>query len=120
MGTSNFRALSYSNSDNPIGLVFSLLGLEQNQDSWTRVHTVMMDRRLVVTAKGYFGLASKNAMQGDVVCILLGCTVPVILRPTGDGTYWLVGESYIHGFMEGEAIAETGDGVYGLESFQIS
>jgi hypothetical protein len=46
-----------------------------------------------------------NAMQtGDVVCILFGCKVPYILRPV-DGHYLLVGDAYIHGIMDGEAMA---------------
>lgn len=42
------------------------------------------------------------------VCILFGCNVPVILRQDSQtGRYELVGESYIYGIMEGEALDET-------------
>jgi hypothetical protein len=34
----------------------------------------------MTTNKGYIGLASRMARQGDVICILLGCDVPVILN----------------------------------------
>jgi hypothetical protein len=34
----------------------------------------------------------------------LGSSTLVILRPCSDGSYTVVGEAYIHGFMEGEAM----------------
>jgi hypothetical protein len=40
---------------------------------------------------------------GDEVCILYGCSVPVILRRKG-AFYVLVGESFLHGIMFGEAM----------------
>ncbi|KAK6451755.1 hypothetical protein FP744_10008006 [Trichoderma asperellum] len=58
--------------------------------------------------KSLFGLAPKEAEEGDLVCILLGCTVPVILRPIEDlGMYKLVGEAYVHGVMDGEAMISS-------------
>jgi hypothetical protein len=43
--------------------------------------------------------------MGDLICILFGCSVPVILRKHKDGFYEFVGESYIYGKMDGEAFA---------------
>lgn len=50
------------------------------------------------------GLASMAAEQGDLVTILLGCDYPMVLRPTGEGTYKVVGDAYCDGFMQGEAL----------------
>ena len=61
------------------------------------------DRTLVLTKKGYLGLGPTNAQKGDLVCILYGCSVPVILRKYGKG-HRFVGESYIHGLMDGAAV----------------
>ncbi|KAH8656698.1 heterokaryon incompatibility protein-domain-containing protein [Tricladium varicosporioides] len=44
-----------------------------------RVHAVIWNRSLFRTESGKLGLASK-VQKGDKVCILYGCTVPVILR----------------------------------------
>lgn len=67
-------------------------------------HSMSYRRCFFVTSKGYMGLGP-NAMQiGDIVCVLFGCKVPFILRPMG-GYYLLVGDSYIHGIMDGEAMA---------------
>jgi hypothetical protein len=46
------------------------------------------------------------AQQGDLVCVLFGCSVPVVLRRLDeDNSYTFIGECYLHGFMDGEAIA---------------
>ena len=51
------------------------------------------------------GAVPNQAVQGDVVCILLGCSVPVVLRGTDKAAKWeFVGECYWHGFMDGEAL----------------
>ena len=67
-----------------------------------------------------FGLCSWHAEPGDLVCILFGCSVPVILRfvqepvPNVDlpdarsgfrPYYKFIGECYAYGKMDGEAIA---------------
>jgi len=44
-----------------------------------RVHAVIWNRSLFKTEAGRLGLGSK-VKEGDRVCILYGCTVPVILR----------------------------------------
>lgn len=42
--------------------------------------------------------------SGDRVSIILGCEVPMILSPRGDGKYQVVGGCYLHGYMNGEAV----------------
>ena len=75
-------------------------------------------RRLVITEKGRFALASSLAERGDVICVLFGCSVPVILRR--DKKHWkLVGECYLHGIMKGEAIKPFENGEYHQEEFVI-
>jgi hypothetical protein len=58
----------------------------------------------------YIGLAPKPAQVGDLICILFGCcTVPIVLRHCEDKKgavyFQLVGESYMHGIMDEEAVA---------------
>lgn len=65
---------------------------------WTRC------RVLYSTKKGYIGWGSDVAQKGDKVYVLLGANVPFIMRPVCDGVYKLIGPSYIHGFMYGEAL----------------
>ena len=63
-------------------------------------------RKLITTETGYIGLAPEISSRGDKVCVLFGCSTPVILRPLADGHYQFIGECYIHGIMGGEAIAK--------------
>lgn len=35
--------------------------------------------------------------------MFLGCNVPIILRPFSAGGYRVIGEAYVHGFMNSEA-----------------
>ncbi|KAF5870429.1 putative nb-arc and ankyrin domain protein [Botrytis fragariae] len=54
------------------------------------------------------GLVPQNANYGDSVCILYGCSVPVVLRKSlnldGEVHWQLVGEAYMDRIMNGEAI----------------
>ena len=58
---------------------------------------------------GKFGLAPRDTCKGDIVCIVLGCRYPIVLRPalSNGKSYQVVGECYIEGFMNGEAIYRT-------------
>jgi hypothetical protein len=55
-----------------------------------------------------FGLGPTDVVPSDFVCILFGCSVPVILRPLykdPESRTWnveLVGEAYVYDHMEGE------------------
>ncbi|KAL5320087.1 hypothetical protein ACEPPN_013149 [Leptodophora sp. 'Broadleaf-Isolate-01'] len=72
-----------------------------------RLHDTLarMARRLTVTRLGYLGMAASRAETGDLVCVLLGCSVPVLLRKRKDeGTFEFIGECYLDGFMSGEAL----------------
>ncbi|KAI0406032.1 hypothetical protein F4802DRAFT_560462 [Xylaria palmicola] len=62
--------------------------------------------RFVVTGRGYCGVACNAVRPGDKVSILGGGAVPFILRESDErhGRYRLVGESYIQGFMVGQAL----------------
>jgi hypothetical protein len=49
------------------------------------------------------GLALWNAKLGDMVCVMLGCCTPFLLRKLEHGPHHtLVGEAYVHGIMGGE------------------
>jgi hypothetical protein len=64
--------------------------------------------RLFVTEKGYIGFTRATVQSQDEVCILLGHERPILLRTVSSCSkpvnYKVVGESYIHGLMEGQAI----------------
>ncbi len=63
----------------------------------------LRSRKLFTTSDGYMGLAPLAARLGDQVSVLLGCPGPLVLRPTDDGCFEVVGYCYIHGYGDGEA-----------------
>jgi len=74
-----------------------------------------LGRKPFVTKKGHLGLGLDHVESGDAVAVLSGCQVPFVLRKTVCGRYKIVGEAYIDGIMDGEAVVgmET-DGVLEL------
>lgn len=82
---------------------------EDHQKVWTAwiqdAGRYMWDRRLFLGSSGSLGLAPSEACEGDVVCLPLGCSHPVLLRSCGDH-YVLIGELYVDGIMYGEAMNE--------------
>ncbi|KAI1661974.1 HET-domain-containing protein [Daldinia decipiens] len=59
---------------------------------------------LFSTQNGYVGMINGELQQGDEVFVVLGCNVPMLLRPTASGEYEVVGDCYVHGIMDGEAL----------------
>jgi hypothetical protein len=75
-----------------------------------RVQAVVWMRRLMLTKEQkLLGLVPARAKKNDLICILAGCSVPVVLRRVdgdklkGEVFYTLIGECYVHGMMDGEA-----------------
>jgi hypothetical protein len=51
---------------------------------------------------------------------LFGCKVPVVLRKMVDGEGWInVGDAYVDGFADGEAIKELEESTRVAEVFEI-
>ena len=61
-------------------------------------------RRFVVTENGFMGLVPFCAEAGDRVCIFLGSSTPFLIREKESSSFELVGDAYIHGVMDGEAL----------------
>jgi hypothetical protein len=63
-----------------------------------RAVVMALGRRLIATSNGFFGLALVTVKQGDIICMLFGCSVLVILRSdkigrhVSNGRLRLVGE----------------------------
>ena len=53
----------------------------------------------------HIGRVTRHARIGDRVAIILGCSMPVVLRPTQrEATYQVIGESIFHRLMDGEGL----------------
>lgn len=63
-------------------------------------------RRLIMSEGKKLGAAAEQTQKGDMIYVLMGCSVPVVLRKTArPSEFQFVGECYWHGFMDGEALA---------------
>jgi hypothetical protein len=63
-------------------------------------------KRLCWTEAGYLGVVPGESRLDDEVWLLKGGKMPMVLRKVDEGTYELVGDSYIHGVMNGEKFEE--------------
>lgn len=64
-----------------------------------------MSLRLMTSRRGRIGMVAENAMKGDLVCLLYGCSVPIILRKhQHKNEFTVVGECFLDGCMNGEAL----------------
>ncbi|KAF2629653.1 hypothetical protein BU25DRAFT_485661 [Macroventuria anomochaeta] len=62
--------------------------------------------RLMITEEGVVGMAPCRARPGDIVAILYGCGIPLVLRKEASQDAWqVIGEGYLHGYMNGEIAA---------------
>lgn len=80
-----------------------------NREFLERVQAVVWGRRLIKTKSGFLGLAPEATKKQDIVAILYGLSVPVVLRPIlnaeeGDNVFRMIGECFIYGMMDGEAL----------------
>jgi len=70
-------------------------------------------RSFFKSSKGYFGLANIDAKPGDIVCVVFGMSVPLMIRKfinEKQNGFVLVSDSYLHGWMDEEAIAKVENG----------
>lgn len=74
---------------------------------------ILAVRRFFGCERGFIGMGPLAVEKGDVVCVLLGCDFPVILRRVDDH-FILLGEAYLNGYMNGEGLlnVETGDALF--------
>jgi hypothetical protein len=84
----------------------------------TRIAQMIGGRKIFVSESGHCGIVPDHAEIGDFICVLLGCDVPVILRYVGSH-YNFIGESYVRGLMEGQAIEALERREVRLQKFNI-
>ncbi|RGP78787.1 hypothetical protein FLONG3_2985 [Fusarium longipes] len=64
-------------------------------------------RRPILMDTGYLGMGLESCEIGDEVWIVEGCPTPLVLRANEqEQGFVLIGESYVHGVMQGEAVTE--------------
>jgi hypothetical protein len=80
----------------------------------------MMGRCFCLTNEGRLGMGTGFMAPDDVIVLPLGCNTPIILRPEGNrGEYRLVGDIYLHSYMQGKAIDQWKAGKRTVEKFVL-
>ena len=75
--------------------------------------------RLFLTSRNFIGKDfSGKVRTGDLICVLLGCPVPVALRRVGTH-YEFIRSVYLDGIMLGEALEALERGEVELEDFEL-
>jgi len=79
---------------------------------------IILYRRFFTSGPIVMGLAPPHVEVGDYMVILLGCNHPVILRKRNE-TWELIGDSYVHAFIDGEVFEWAAAGKTKLQTFSI-
>lgn len=94
-------------------------GLKQTWGNELRSGLVCSGRRFYLSKKGYMGLAPAQTREDDLISIFLGLSSPVIIRREDDDCYIIIGECYVQGIMNGEAMKDLEDGKLELREFVL-
>lgn len=81
--------------------------LTQDSRSYLRLASrYAKNRALVRTDQGYIGLAPSDVKEGDIILAILSCMSFTVVRPApgNEGRYNVVGESFLYGLTDGEAV----------------
>jgi hypothetical protein len=71
------------------------------------MNRALFRRRLYITKRGFLGMGLETIQEGDQVWLLCDARVPMVLRPTKvPDEFTVVGECYLHEFMNGEMLNE--------------
>ena len=77
---------------------------------WVCATRMALHRRFCLSREGRIGWVPYAAQEGDIVSLMRGSPVPVIIRPVQrENSYLMIGQCYIHGIMDGEAVAGKED-----------
>ena len=98
------------------------------EEDYTEVYSCFdqtcQKRRFMLTANGYMGWAPDNIYRSaqdqtkvrDLIAILFGCSTPIIIRTFGEH-FQVIGEAYVQGIMDGEAMKFLNQGKFKREEF---
>ncbi|KAI0534933.1 heterokaryon incompatibility protein-domain-containing protein [Xylaria digitata] len=106
---------------------------QEVQENWELRHVPHIDLMRVVcqatgnnlfkTNQGHLGIGPPGMQQGDLVCAVDSCSLPVLLRkataPDGNGSFEHMGCCYILGLSDGEPAEMVAKGELEIQTFEI-
>lgn len=76
---------------------------------YMRVGDVLFKSRVILTQRGYIGIAPLETRVGDICAIVFGCRTPCILREAdAEGAYLYVGSMYMPGKTMTDILGDDG------------
>jgi Heterokaryon incompatibility protein (HET) len=96
--------VKYDDNGDQIGIDYLPQNLGDLAKFPLRITLSSFKRVFALTDKGYMALVVPGVQAGDYICVFSGSETPHVLR-RDEGTgeiYRLVGDAYIHGFMDGK------------------
>ena len=91
---------------------------EDKLENWSwSICEVVFKRRLFITMDGFLGLSEESIQKGDMVCILFGCSIPVVLRK--DSVCTFVSDACIVDYMYGKGVEEVEEGIRQSQMLEI-
>jgi hypothetical protein len=81
--------------------------LSMTIDGFRSCIQVAWGKRFAIFDGGHIGIVPKQVSVGDIVAVLLGCTMPLVLRRNQGSACAVIGECYVHGAMDGEVLQES-------------
>lgn len=76
--------------------------VDKEEDIGKEFH--VQNAKLFVTGPGFVGCAPSSARVGDEIAIILGAPMPFVIRRDVEDHYLLIGQCFILGLMNGEAM----------------
>lgn len=73
-----------------------------------RIVPYLPGRKFFITEKGYMGYGAAGLKTNDEVFVMFGGNVPYVLRKAVTG-FHLIGEAFLYGFMEAEALDQRNE-----------
>jgi len=93
--------------ESTLAFLHDILRLRDNEFAASEISNQMFSlsyrRAFFTTSSGHIGLGPSGAREGDHVCGLLGCEVPVVIRADSHGRYKIIGDCYVPGLGSNEA-----------------
>ena len=98
-----------------------VLGLPAEFDLW--IPPSLYGWSFAITRHGHFGLVPSGTERFDAVCIILGSSVPFVLRQSGKSDEWEwehIGTGYFYHIMAGEVYQLLKDGEVVSDTFVLA
>jgi hypothetical protein len=72
------------------------------------IRGIFIYRRFAIDSEGNMCIVPFSAERDDKIVVISGLSIPLVVRKKGEGVVEIIGECYLHGYMDGEAL--NGDG----------